>query len=71
MLAYFINWGISFRFNMFLNIIFNKGVRIYVDAVINHMAANGGNGRGSGGSGYNPGSLSYRYIWIAMDRSKR
>jgi len=37
----------------------NQGVRIYVDAVVNHMAANGGNGRGSGGSGYNPGSLSY------------
>ncbi|CAF0865526.1 unnamed protein product, partial [Didymodactylos carnosus] len=33
------------------------GVRIYVDAVINHMAA-GGN-QGSGGSSYNPGSKDF------------
>jgi alpha-amylase len=35
----------------------NAGVRIYVDAVINHMAA-GGN-RGSAGSSYNPGSKDF------------
>ncbi|CAF1335032.1 unnamed protein product [Adineta steineri] len=35
----------------------NAGVRIYVDAVINHMAA-GGN-KGSAGSSYNPGSKDF------------
>uniref|UniRef100_A0A034VD39 alpha-amylase n=1 Tax=Bactrocera dorsalis TaxID=27457 RepID=A0A034VD39_BACDO len=37
----------------------NVGVRIYVDAVFNHMAADRANARGTAGSTANPGSKSF------------
>ncbi|XP_055332054.1 pancreatic alpha-amylase-like [Paramacrobiotus metropolitanus] len=43
----------------------NAGVRIYVDAVINHMA--GGSGTGVAGSSYNAGSQQYPGVPYAQD----
>jgi len=37
----------------------NAGVRIYVDAVINHMTGGGGSGTGTGGSYYDHNAMQY------------
>ncbi|XP_023225708.1 pancreatic alpha-amylase-like [Centruroides sculpturatus] len=37
----------------------NAGVRIYVDAVINHMTGDIGKGQGTAGSHFDPGALQY------------
>ena len=46
----------------------NAGVRVYVDAVINHTAGAGnGNGTGYGGSSYSAGSYSYPAVPYTTD----
>lgn len=42
------------------------GVRIYVDAVINHMTGSGSVGTGTGGSPYNGGTKEYpgMLLWV-------
>ena len=38
------------------------GVRVYIDAVINHMSGNWGTGTGTGGSYFDSGALDYQGV---------
>ncbi len=51
--------GTPAQFQAMVTACHNAGVKVYVDAVLNHMAAQSGSGASYGGQSYNPGTLTY------------
>ena len=51
--------GTPAQFSTMVSTCHNAGVKVYVDAVLNHMAAQAGSGTSFGGQAYNPSTLTY------------